>query len=153
MNLYDLHSGDLRKPVLSFLSIHDLCTFDALSKNFKVPTEFWKERVYKRTGMKNGKADWIRYNSFLREPISCELTDEADHGYGSTFAGTPHVATNGSVIVMTTNDPPDCTDSWSDRTYPSNETEIICVRDGYSLNFSRLVSSPMESGTLWSRRK
>ena len=45
--------------------------------------------------------------------------------------------------MVTTDDPPDSSDPWSysNRTYPSNENEIICVRDGYSLNFSRLVSS------------
>jgi len=139
IGLYDLYSGDLSEQMLSFASIHNLCTFDALGKNFKTLTESrWKELVYEKTGMKNGKADWIRYVSFLREPISVSLVDEADHGYGCGFGGTPHVATNGSIVVMTSDDV-----YVDERTYPSNDREVICVRDGYSLNFSRLVSSPV----------
>ena len=96
VSLYDLCSGDLRQQMLSFLSPYELCTFDALSKNFQALTDKqWKDCVYKETGMKNGKTDWIKYNSFLREPIIVELVDEGDHGYGSMLAGTPKVATNG----------------------------------------------------------
>lgn len=139
VGLYDLYSGDLRKQMLSFASIHDLCTFDALGKNFKALAESrWKELVYEETGMKNGKADWNRYVSFLKEPISVSLVDDEDHGYGCGFGGTPHVATNGSIVVMTSDDR-----NTNDRAYPSDESEVICVRDGYSLNFSRLVSSPI----------
>lgn len=141
--LYELYLGDLSEHMLSFASIHDLCTFDALSKQFQARAESrWKELVYKETGMKNGKIDWIRYLSFLQKPISVELVDEADHGYGCGFAGTPHVSTNGSLVVMVTDD---TSDNAYDRTYPSNENEEICVRDAYSLNFSRLVSSPIYS--------
>ncbi len=141
VGLYDLYSGDLSKQMLSFASIHDLCTFDALGKNFQALTESrWKDLVYEKTGMKNGKADWIKYVSFLKEPISLSLVDEGDHGYGCGFAGTPRAATNGSVVVMTSDDTYGNED---DRAYPSDESEVICVRDGYSLNFSRLVSTPI----------
>ena len=139
IGLYDLYSGDLSEQMLSFTSIHDLCTIDALSKKFQASAEsLWKKLVYKKTGMKNGKADWIRYISFLREPISVSLVDEADHGNGCSFGGTPQVATNGAIVVMTSDDV-----ATEDRAYPSDDSEVICLRDGYSLNFSRLVSSPI----------
>ena len=143
ISLYDLYSGDLSEQMLSFASIHDLRTFDALSKKFQALTESrWEELVYEKTGMPNGKADIMRYASFLREPISVELVDEADHGYGCGFAGSVHVATSDSLIVMVTDD---TSGDMDERTYPSIENEVICVRDAYSLNFSRLVSSPIRS--------
>mmetsp|Transcript_12752 Transcript_12752/g.25574 ORF Transcript_12752/g.25574 Transcript_12752/m.25574 type:complete len:481 (+) Transcript_12752:175-1617(+) len=146
IGLYDLYAGDLSEKMLSYASIDDLCKFDILSKKFQALAESrWKELVYEETGMKNGKADWVKHKSFLSEPISVELVDEADYGYGTTFAGTPRVTTNGSIVVMTTDD---TSDNLEERTYPSSESEVICVRDGYSLNFSRLVSSPIRSWML-----
>eukprot|EP00984_Skeletonema_dohrnii_P022301 scaffold11434_cov104-Skeletonema_dohrnii-CCMP3373.AAC.1 len=147
IGLYDLYSGDLSEKMLSYASIDDLCNFDTLSKKFQALAESrWRELVYEEIGMKNGKADWVKYKSFLREPISVELVDEADYGYGCSFAGTVYVATNGSIVVMVSDDNDE--DELSDRKYPSSDNEVICARDGYSLNFSRLVSSPIKSWML-----
>eukprot|EP00984_Skeletonema_dohrnii_P022921 scaffold12039_cov85-Skeletonema_dohrnii-CCMP3373.AAC.1 len=148
IGLYDLYAGDLSEKTLSYASIDDLCNFDTLCKKFQALAESrWKELAYEEIGMKNDKADWVKYKSFLREPISVELVDEADYGYGTTFAGTPRITTNSSVavVVMTTDN---TSDNAEESTYPSSDNEVICARDGYSLNFSRLVSSPIRSWML-----
>lgn len=146
ISLYELYSGDLLEHMLSYASIEDLCTLDALSKQFQALTqEYWKKRVCEETGMSNGKEDWKRYVSFLREDtIYCQFADQGDHGYGHPLTDTVRVATNGNIVVMVADDA-----NYDDeqREFPSDVAEVICVRDAYSLNFSRLVSSPISS--LW----
>jgi len=91
--LLTLYQSDLGKSILSYASGHDLCTLDALNKQFKsLTTEQWQVVTKERFGMNNGKEGWKMGTSFLRPPIFKTLSDEVD-------TGSPETAANENIIV------------------------------------------------------
>jgi len=94
--LLSLYQSDLGEKILSFASGVDLCTLDALNKQFKSLTnEQWKVVTKDRFGMNNGKEGWKVGTSFLRPPVF--VHNVADYGEGDY--ANPKVAANESVVA------------------------------------------------------
>jgi len=64
------------------------------------------EGYYKRFGMKNGKEDWIKGMSLLRNPVFIHINLAPGQPLDHTmyYAGSPHVSSNDSIIAVTTDD-------------------------------------------------
>jgi WD40 repeat protein len=95
--------------------------------------------TFQKFGLTNGKQGWKVGVSFLKRPILFELEDSGDFGFGSCYAGSAQIATNQSILV-TVSDDIDSAD-W-DRNFPLEENGMG-LRDAYSLNYFRTVSSPI----------
>lgn len=106
-NLYSLYEGDLGDRVLSYASGSDIGKIECLSKRFQgLAKNKWKAITYKRFGMKNGKEDWIKGMSLLRNPVFIHINLAPGQPLDHTmyYAGSPHVSSNDSIIAVTTDD-------------------------------------------------
>mmetsp|Transcript_19369 Transcript_19369/g.55755 ORF Transcript_19369/g.55755 Transcript_19369/m.55755 type:complete len:483 (+) Transcript_19369:88-1536(+) len=138
-----LYEDDLAGLMFKFASINCLCKLDAACKrSWRLTPNQWADRTMNRFGMSGGKGDWIRANRLLRKPIFTPLHDEGDFGYGDMFSGSPDVASNGNLVVAVTDDGDEAS-AW-DRTFPG-ERDAIAFRDASSLNFMKLLSSPISN--------
>ena len=77
----------------------------------------------------------------LLGPTFFRLQDEGDFGFGDMLAGSPDVTSNSNIVVAVSDDVEHNT--W-DRRFPS-ETQAIALRDAFSLNFIKLLSSPINN--------
>ena len=75
----------------------------------------------------------------MGEPTFFRLQDEGDFGFGDMMGGSPDVTSNGNIVVGVSDE----VDAW-DRRYPG-EPQAIALRDAFSLNFVKLLSSPINN--------
>jgi len=88
LNLIGAYKTDIGKKILSFASASDLCTLDALCKQFqKLAVDPAKDMTETIFSMKNGKEGWKVGTSFLREPVLMHLQDDGgcEHMQGTAL--------------------------------------------------------------------
>lgn len=136
-----LYDDDLAEVMFKFASIKCLCKLDILCKRTKRTTPSrWAEKTMSRLGLAGGKRDWRHYHVLVvLGPTFFRLEDEGDFGFGDMLAGSPDVTSNGNIVVAVSDE----VDAW-DRRYPG-ESQAIALRDAFSLNFVKLLSSPINN--------
>ena len=137
-----LYEDDLAELMFKFASIKCLCKLDTLCKRTQRTTPSrWAERTMSRFGLDGGKRDWRQWNRLLLGPTFFRLQDDGDFGFGDMLAGSPDVTSNGNIVVGVSDEVED--NAW-DRKYPG-EKQAIALRDAFSLNFVKLLSSPINN--------
>jgi len=128
-DLLALYKSDFGDRILSYASGADLCTLDALNKQFhSLTTDQWKVVTKDRFGMDNGKEGWKIGTSFLRPPSFVHNAG----GYEGADGGSPHVAANENIIAYTSD-------------FKINANESIELRDASTLNTISYKSSPISN--------
>lgn len=137
-----LYDDDLAELMFKFASIKCLCKLDILCKRSQRTTPSrWAERTMSRLGLAGGKRDWRHYHVLLGGPTFFRLQDDGDFGFGDMLAGSPDVTSNGNIVVGVSDEVEH--NCW-DRKFPG-ETQAIALRDAFSLNFVKLLSSPINN--------
>ena len=137
-----LYDDDLAELMFKFASIKCLCKLDILCKRSQRTTPSrWAERTMSRLGLAGGKRDWRHYHVLLGGPTFFRLQDDGDFGFGDMLAGSPDVTSNGNIVVGVSDD---VEHNCCDRKFPG-ETQAIALRDAFSLNFVKLLSSPINN--------
>ena len=90
---------------MSYASASDLCTIDAINKQFQgLTTDSWETITNERYGMKNGKEGWIMGTSLLRKPVYIHINRAPDSDDDMYYAGSPQVTAHNSLIIVNTDD-------------------------------------------------